>query len=79
MKFDHTLNSLPDALCMDSTMLSYVHSMISFYANTPGERKISKILQRIIVDETLDDKSKFYGVFLLGRAYENRLLQHRRE
>jgi len=79
MKFDHTLNSLPDALCIDSTMLSYVHNMIISYANTPGDHRISKMLQRIIVDETLDDKSKFYGVFLLGRAYENRLPHHRRE
>jgi len=76
MKFDHVANSLPDALGMDNTMLEYVHNMISIYAAAPGESRVSKMIQRIIVDETLDDKSKFYGMFLLGRTYEKRLPRH---
>lgn len=69
IRCDHTQQLLVKALHLPVEEIDYALELLDKYSYG-SPIKVSKVLQRISVDEHLSDAGKLYAIFTFGRRFE---------
>lgn len=69
VKFEHEAKTLEDAFGLGDNHEAVIDTFVDLYLK---HKTASKIVERIWIDETIDDNTKAFAIFSMGRVYENR-------
>ena len=67
---DNNERMLPDACNLNTEQIDQVLWFMDFYI---ANKNVSRTLERIWIDETINDNTRAFALFSIGRMYEQKL------
>jgi hypothetical protein len=75
INFNNAEPLLPQACNLDTAQVEQVLWFMEFYDQ---HKNVSRVMERIWIDETINDNTRAFALFTIGRMYEKNRAERRR-
>lgn len=73
VNFEHDKNDLLEAFNVSDDGHRFLNAMLSY---SEDKNNITKTIERIWIDETINDNMRCFAIFAIGRLYQMRKKKH---